>query len=239
MRAFDTVWRACVSFYREMFTLIGVNIFWWLTGGVFFAAAVLLAWSGVVTGNIWVFVAAPLLAIPAGPAQAALADVARPTARDLRVNTSFYWEGFRPYGRLALLTSATSLVILSLLLLNLWFYWTRGGILQIFSFLWLYLVILWFGAQLYLYPVLVGLKQPTLGNILRTTAVVTLANPIYTTILSGLAVFLTGLSIVLAILLPLAWPAVIMLLGEHSFMLFMERMGITPGETTADRQDKI
>jgi uncharacterized membrane protein YesL len=224
VRAFTTAWRAITSFYAELFTLVTVNVFWWVTGGVFVGLALFLAWSGAVNGVLWILWAAPLAAIPAGPAAAALAHVARPAARDLRVVHSFYWEGLRTYWRSALAVSAASMVILTLLLVNFWFYWNTGGMLQIFAILWLYLIILWLGALTYVYPVLVGLREPSLVNVLRTTAVLALANPLYTAVLAVLALALAGVSLALAILLPLALPAVLALLGEHSFLLFTERL---------------
>ncbi|HEX9117504.1 MAG TPA: DUF624 domain-containing protein [Anaerolineae bacterium] len=237
MRAFTTAWRAMASYYGELFTLLGINVLWWITGGIFIGLAALLAWSGFVTGSLWVFLVAPLAAIPAGPASAALANVTRPVARELRVNSSFYWEGFRTYWRTALIAGAISMALLVVLLLNLWFYWNRSGVLQLVAFFWLYLVLLWLSAQIYLYPVIVGLKEPTLKNILRTTVVVALANPFYTAVLALLALMLTALSVGLPILLPFAWPSVMLLLGEHSMIVFVERLGGSPQESKEGHTD--
>ncbi len=227
MRAFRTVWQALLSFYNELLFLVVISLLWWLTGGIFVGLAVLIAWAGLQTGTASWF--APLVAIPAGPAFAALANVARPVARDRHVDRSFYWDGLRTFWRQALAAMAAGMAVLSLLLLNVQFYTTQPGLpLRIFAIFWMYLIVLDLGAQLYLLPVLVGLKEPSVRGALKTTAILALANPVYTAVLALLAVLLTGLSAVLAVLLLLAWPAVIALLGEHALMLFMERSGGSP-----------
>ncbi len=75
MRAFLVVWRSLVSFYNELFLLLGVNLLWWLTGGFLVGLMAILAWFMLQIGGPWWL--APLLAIPAGPATAALANVMR------------------------------------------------------------------------------------------------------------------------------------------------------------------
>ncbi|MCX6031385.1 MAG: DUF624 domain-containing protein [Chloroflexi bacterium] len=225
MRAFVVAWRAIVSFYNELFFLIGMSLLWWLTGGIFVAAALVLGWPLAMVGGPWWL--APLLAIPAGPATAALTHVARRVAREERVDRSFFWEGFRLYWRKALALNAISMVILALLCLNLLFYARlTSSFLQALSFLWLYLIVFWLSAQLYLFPMLIALKEPRIWAALRTTAVIAFANPIFSILLLILALALTALCVVLAILVPLAWPALMVLLGEHALKLLLERAGI-------------
>jgi uncharacterized membrane protein YesL len=222
------VWKAGVSFYQEMFLFVGLSLLWWITGGFMVAAMVVLGAPLLSMGGpFWL---APLLAIPAGPASAAMANAARRAARELHVDRSFYWEGFKTYWRQALALSAISMGILALMLLNFLFYLNLpAGLVRILAILWAYLILFWISVQIYLYPVLVGLKEPTLWGALRTATVLTFANPLFSILLLVLAIVLTALSIVIPILLLFAWPAVIILLGEHALLVFMERLG--PGET--------
>ena len=232
MRAFLVAIRAVVTFYNDLFLLVGMSVLWWLTGGIFVAAVVVLGWPMLeINGPWWLM---PLLAIPAGPATAGLANVARRSARELHVNRSFFFDGLRTYWRQALALSAISMGGLSLLLLNLLFYLTRmSGLLQMVAILWLYLIILWMSMQVYLYPVLVGLEEPSVWAALRTSLVLVLANPLFSIILVLLAILLTGISIVLAILLLFAWPALVVLLGEHALKLLVERAQASkPGQGT-------
>jgi hypothetical protein len=222
MKAFAVAWRALVGYYNDLFFLAGMSLLWWASGGVFAGAAFGAAWILLRSSGPWWLM--PLLAIPAGPASAALAHVARRSARDLHVDRSFYVEGLRIYWRQALALSAISMVILSLLLLNVVFYSSQTTALPwILTLLWVYLSVLWVGVQLYLHPVLVGLQVPTVSGALRMAAAMTLASPFFSLVLLILAAFLTGISVVLAVTLFVAWPAVMTLLGEHSVKLFVEQ----------------
>ena len=222
MKAFSVAWRALVSYTNDLFFLAGMSLLWWATGGVFAGAAIGTGWILLRSNGPWWL--APLLAIPIGPASAALANAARRSARDLHVDRTFYLEGLRSYWRQALALSAISMAILSLLLLNMTFYSSRTTtLLWILTFLWVYLSVFWIGVQLYLYPVLVGLQAPTISGTLRMAAAMALANPFFSLLLLVLAAILTGISVALAVTMFAAWPAVMTLLGEHSVKLFVER----------------
>jgi uncharacterized membrane protein YesL len=175
MRALSVTWRTIVSLYNELFLFIGLCLLWWLTGGFMVAAMVIFGLPFLqVGGPVWLV---PLVAIPAGPATAALANAARRAARDIHVDRSFFWDGWKQYWKRALALNAISMVIFSLLILNLFFYLGRAGLVQALAFLWAYLLVFWFSVQLYLFPVLIGLKEPTVLGALRTAVVFGLAKP--------------------------------------------------------------
>jgi hypothetical protein len=222
VKAFSVAWRALGSFYNDLFFLAGMSLLWWVTGGVFAGAAIAVWWILLGADGPWWL--APLLAIPSGPASAAIANVARASARDLHVDRSAYLEGLRLYWRRALALSAISLTVMSLLLLNVIFYSARTAtVLWLLTFLWAYLSVFWIGAQMYLYAILVGLEAPSVSGALRMAAGMVLANPFFSIVLLVLASILSGLGIALAITLFAAWPAVMALLGEHSVKLFVEQ----------------
>lgn len=222
LKAFSISWQALVSYYNELFSLIGMSLLWWATGGLFAGVALGAAWILITAGGPWWL--APLLAIPAGPASAAMANVARRVARDLHADRTVYLEGLRCHWRQALALSAISMAVLSLLLLNIVFYASRNSaLLWALAFFWGYLSVFWVGVQLYLYPVLVGMEAPSVSGALRMAAAMALASPIYSLLLLAMAAVLTGISVVLAVTLFVAWPAVMILLGEHSVRLFVER----------------
>ncbi len=227
MRAFLVTWRAIRSYYEDLFLLVGMSGLWWIVGGFFVGGAVVLGWPVLqVGGPWWLMPLAPLLAIPAGPATAALANVVRRAAREQHVDRSYFWEGLRTYWRRALALSAISMTVLSLLLLNLLFYLAQpNALLRATVVLWLYLVVAWLSAQIYLYPVLIGLEQPTVLDALRISIMLVFANPFFSIVLVVLAIALTALSVGLAILLLLAWPALMLLMGEHASKLMVERIG--------------
>jgi uncharacterized membrane protein YesL len=221
LKAFSVAWRALVSFYNDFFFLAGMSLLWWATGGVLAGAALGAGWMLLRSGGPWWL--APLLAIPAGPASAAMANVARRAARDLHVDRTDYLEGLRRYWRQALALSAISMAILALLLLNIVFYASRGSALLVaLAFFWGYLTVFWMGVLLYLYPVLVGLDAPTISGALRIAVAMAFAKPIFSLVLLILAAVLTGISVVLAVTLFAAWPAVMVLLGEHSVSFLVQ-----------------
>jgi uncharacterized membrane protein YesL len=234
MRAFTVAFRALVSYYNELFLMLAASLLWWVTGGVFAGLALAMAWTALgITGQanlplqdatnpFWLM---PLLAIPAGPATAGLAYLARPVARDLHADRSMFFEGFRTYWKQALALSAIAMVVLALLLLNLFFYVSRESpFFQAFSLFWALLTVFWLSVGLYLYPVLVGLKEPGVVATLKTSVAVAFANPVFSLLLVVIAVLLSVVSVFVAILLLLAWPAVIALLGEHGLKLLVERV---------------
>lgn len=234
MRAFTVAFRAIVSFYNELFLLVSVSLLWWITGGIFAGLALLLGWAAMsfaaresmpfldASNPFWLL---PLLAILAGPASAALANVARPAARDLHADRSMFFDGFRLYWKQALALAAIGMGALSLLILNLLFYLSRPSpFFQAFSLFWAYLIVFWLGVCLYMFPVLTGLKEPGVAATLKTAIGITFTNPLYSLLLVVIAGALTALSVVLAIFLLLAWPAVIMLMGEHGLKLVVERV---------------
>ena len=236
MRAFLVAGRAIISFYNDLFLLIGMSLLWWVTGGIFVGLAFLLIYTGLSMATrqsdpLLVllnplsnpFLIAPLLAIPAAPATAALANVTRQSARDLRADRSFYFDAFRIYWKKALGIGAISAVVLSLLMMNLLFYLSRTGtFLQVLAFLWAYLVVFWAGVMVYQFPVLIGLVEPTVWSAVRTSVAMAFANPLFSIFIVVIACALTVLSGAIPILMLLAWPAVVSLLGEHSLKLFVE-----------------
>lgn len=225
MRAFVVAWRAIIALYNELFFLLGINLLWWVTGGIFVAAAALWGWSLLSLGGPWWI--APLVALPAGPATAALAVVTRRCARELHVDRSYYFLGLKTFWRQALALSAIGTVGLTLFGLNLIFYFAQQNpLLQALAVLWAYLSLLWLSVQLYVYPILVSMERPAVLAALRLGVAAALANPLFSFMLIAIAGALTVLSILLPILLPLVWPALISLLGVQSLRLFLQRAGV-------------
>lgn len=225
MRAFIVAWRAAIALYDELFFLVGINLLWWATGGIFVAGAALLGWLLLETGGPWWI--APLAALPAGPAIAALAVVARRCAREIHVDRSYYFNGLKAFWRQALALSALGTVGLALLAFNMIFYFLQqNSLLQLLAILWAYLALLWLSAQLYAYPILVSMDRPRLLTALRLAVAAAFANPLFSLLLAVIAGALTALSILIPILLLLAWPALMSLLGVQALRLFLQRAGI-------------
>ena len=153
--------------------------------------------------------------------------MARRCAADLRVTRTFYLDGLRTYWRPALGLSAIGMAVLALLLMNITFYASRpNGFMQGLTLIWGYLLVFWLSVQLYAYPVLVRMEKPRALGALRTAVLGALANPLFSIVLVLIAAIFTVLGLLTIIFFFLIWPALMALLGEHSFRLFLARAGV-------------
>lgn len=224
MKAFTVAWRALADFYESLFFLVGISLLWWVTGGVF---AGLAAVSGIVlvrtAGPWWV---APIMAIPAGPAIVALAEVARRCARGKPVDRHDYLATLRTEWRRGLLLGAISMVVAALLLLNIIFYSELASTtFRTIAIIWGYLLVAWLAMQFYLYAIYVSLEQTSIRASLRMAAMCVFANPFFSALLLVAAGVLTAICTALPILLVIAWPALMSLLGAHALELLLQRAG--------------
>jgi len=225
MRAFLVAGWALRTFLSELLFLVAMSLLWFVTGGVALIVAVLFGWPMAMMGGPWWL--APLLAIPIGPATAALAVTARRCASDLRVDRTFYLNGLRTYWRPALGLSAIGMIVLALLLMNITFYVSRpSGFVQGLTLIWGYVLVFWLSVQVYAYPILVRMAKPAALGALRTAILGAFANPIFSIILLLIAAVFTGLGLLTIIFFFLVWPALMALLGEHAFRLFLARAGV-------------
>lgn len=232
MKAFTVAWRTFVSFYNELFFLIGMSLLWWITGGVFVGLACALGWATFISVGPWStgllrLWLAPVVAIPAGPAIMALAAVSRRSARDRRVDRSDYFEAFKAHWKQGLALNAIGMVVLALLLLNLVFYLNQPNpVLRMLSMMWVYLILFWLSIQFYVYPFFMALEKPVVLGSLRMAGVSAFANPLFSILLLVCAGAVTAVSLMLAVPILIAWPVLMALLGEHSLRLFLQRAGV-------------
>jgi hypothetical protein len=225
MRAFLVAGWALRTFLSELLFLVGMSLLWFVTGGVALIVAVLLAWPMAMTDGPWWL--APLLVIPIGPATAALAVTTRRCASDLRVDRTFYFDSLRTYWRPALRLSAIGMAVLALLLMNITFYASRpSGFVQGLTLIWGYVLVFWLSVQFYAYPILVRMEKPAALGALRTAILGAFANPLFSIMLLLIAGVFTVLGLLTIIFFFLVWPALMALLGEHAFRLFLARAGV-------------
>lgn len=225
MRAFVVAGQALASLYNDLFVFVAMSLWWWVTGGIFVALAAVAALVLFVGGGPWWL--APVLAIPAGPAMLALASVTRQTVRGRAADRRDYFDALKRDWKAGLALSALGMVVLSLLLLNGVFYaFQTNTVLRLFSLVWIYLVLFWSGMQFYVYPFYLALEEPSLRQSLRMSALAALANPFFSFLLLVVALLATAASVVLAVLLVIAWPALMSLLGEQALRLLLQRAGV-------------
>jgi len=233
MRAFLVTWRSLVSIYNELFLLVGMNLLWWLCGGFLTVAPALAAYTVLsLTASsgepLWLapVIIGLVIAIPAGPATAALANVTHRAARELHVDRSFFTDGLREYWRKALGVSALLALVNTILILNLVFYISQvGSLIQGLALLFIVLLLYWASVQVYVFPILVGMKEPSVLGAIKMALMMAFANPLFSALVVVIAALLTGISVVLAILVLILWPTVVLMMGAHSLKLVVEMAG--------------
>jgi uncharacterized membrane protein YesL len=166
----------------------------------------LAALAGSFTGSwpILLLTATLLIAILPSPATAGLQNLAHGFAHSVPlIGVSDIRAGYRAYGVLAfkvwLLSIAGTIVILG----NMAFYLTLSGtVAAVLRVLWLYIVVIWLGAQLYVYPLLVEQRDKRVVLIFRNAILMSCMRPIFTAIVGIVWVlvvavtFATGLAAV-------------------------------------------
>jgi uncharacterized membrane protein YesL len=208
-----------------MFVFIGMSLLWWVTGGIFVGIAAAIGVTLFVAGGPWWI--APLIAIPAGPAIMALAAAIRQTTRGRAADRRDYFDAFRRNWKAGLALNVLGMVVFSLLLLNLIFYaFQTNAMLRLLSILWAYLVLFWSSIQFYMYPFYLALEKPSLWHSLRMAALGSFANPLFSMLLLLVAFGLTAISVALVVVVLIAWPALMALLGDHALRLMLARAGV-------------
>ncbi len=173
--------------------------------------ALRVLWKGIVQFErySWLYVSANivsiLLSIPIITAPAAYAGLSylSHTAQTTATATfSDFWTGFRLYFWRGLIAGLANVVVLGMLWVNLIGYQTRTDpLFVVLRTLWILILFVWLGMQLYLWPMLEEMRHPTLYGGLRNAGVLILQNPGFTlALLAGV-----GILIVLSTMLIVPW----------------------------------
>jgi uncharacterized membrane protein YesL len=150
---------------------------------------------------LWFVLSLPLITAPA--AWAGLVNMSRKAYMQPTADLHDFWEGFREnLGRGAVMAVA-NLLFIGINVVNLLAYREQNTPAAVaLRGVWLLALIAWAAVQMYLWPLLYELQQPSLLGALRNAAVMALLNPVYTlTLLIGVA--LVGL---VSAVLVAAWP---------------------------------
>ena len=103
----------------------------------------------------------PLLMVLAGPATAAIYSVMHEFVRGELLEPSRFGSAFRRYFWSGWGLAASNVAAGTLLLLNAWFYLAVGiPVIGLLAIVFLYLFVVWFALQPYLFPLLVEFDQP-------------------------------------------------------------------------------
>jgi uncharacterized membrane protein YesL len=184
------------DFYEEMFLFVPLNLLWWLT---------------------------LVLVVPLAPATAGLCQLSYRIAHEQRVDSSFFKDAFKAFFWSSLRVGVLNIVILITFVVNLWFYSQIEGWMRFITIIWIYGVILWVAAQIYLFPLLFEQKEPKALMVIRNAAVLVLAQPLFTLIVLILALVLTAICFALPVLAVLIWPGLMSLIGSRALADILEQ----------------
>ncbi|NOZ29224.1 MAG: hypothetical protein GXP39_14405 [Chloroflexi bacterium] len=220
MRSLRTVARSIRDFYDEMFLFVPLSVVWWLPVILVTVLVIPLARSL----EWWLIL--PLLVIaviPVAPLTAGLCYVGYRIAHELRVDFGFFKEAVREYFLPSLRLGILDLVIVVTVVINLFFYSRFANWLRLITIIWIYVLILWAVAQLYLFPLLFEQREPKALSAVRNAAILALAQPLFTLGVFLLALILTILCAILPVLLILVWPGLMALIATRALASVLEQ----------------
>ena len=198
MQAFHVVWRAIRDLYDDLFVFVPLSLLWWLCF---------------------------LVIIPLPPAVAGLVYLANEIAHERRIEWRMAVEGARLFFWRSWVVFLVSVLGFLVVGMNIWFYLNQfTGLPQYLTILWLYLLIIWSAAQIYVYPLLIAMEKPRVLLIFRNALLLTLANPLFTVLLLVLFLALTVVSVAFPLLLILVLPGLLSLVSTRALVYLVERV---------------
>jgi hypothetical protein len=121
-----------------------------------------------------------VVAILPNPAAAGLHFLAREYAHTEPVYAREQWDALRRYGVIALKAWLLSVPITAVLMLNTVFYASaRFPLSGLLAVLWLYVLLTWFAAHLYVYPLIIEQEVKGILVIYRNALLMTVSRPLF------------------------------------------------------------
>ncbi len=170
----------------------------------------------VLLSTVWVLAQVTVALGP--PVTAALFHVAHEQAHDRLPSWQKFKDGFTLYWRRGWIVGVVYDLVLIVTLVDLWFYVRHfQGTWKYLFFLWVYVLIIWMGASLYIWPMVVGMEEFSIVTVLQNALLLTLGFPLYTFFLVLVMVIVGAIGVVLPIIGIMAFPAWAALVSEWAF----------------------
>lgn len=152
-------------------------------------------------GNIaWLLLS--LLIVTAPAAWAGLTRLGYHMHRHPTAEFDQFWQGFRANLRLTLLLAIIGFILVFINVSNLFVYrFATGWEATALRAFWIAALLIWFAPQLYVFPILHAMEQPSLRGAYRNAFVMMLLNPLFTLGVWAVA----ALVIAFSVLFPIAW----------------------------------
>jgi uncharacterized membrane protein YesL len=188
-------WAAIKDLFEEFLLLIICNLIWaFMSLPLLGLALTMIEPLGLVPAIITSLIGG----VPAGVASVGLAFVAHRVSDGRAIKLGHFFEGMRTYWRPGALLGVLWLFGLAVILVDLGFYGSMGNLLgSLMVGLWFYALLIWLGALIYAFPLLLLQDKPNLRIMARNALLMTLGRPLFTLATLILMSFIAGLSSVL------------------------------------------
>lgn len=194
--AFRTTLVALRDVWDEMFTLLLYNLLWTLS-------------------------IVPIVTLPA--TTGALFYMTHKIAEGRVVGFEDFKRGFRVYFRQSSILGGLNLIVFLLLLANYSFYSHYPGLVfRLIQILYVYLFFVWLVTQLYIFPILLEQKTPSLRTAIRNAFVLILKHPLYSVLIGVMALVLVAVCVVLTLPAFLLMASILALLGNRAVLTLLE-----------------
>jgi uncharacterized membrane protein YesL len=214
MDAVRVTWQSLKDLWEELVLLIMMNILWSLVAVLALAPLLLLGGSDPIPGLALSSVLFWLLPIVTG----ALCFVTNQVVRGNAIGWGTFATGLRRYWLKSLSVAVISLVVLSLVAVNIQFYalvlqgtWTNFAVS-----IWIVIGIYWLIVQVYWFPMLLELENEKVFLSLRNALTLPLVTPGFSVTILLLLIVLAVLCIVLTVPLPLFMAALFLLISNRA-----------------------
>lgn len=201
--ALDVFWETVRDWYNGMVGLAAINF-------------------------VWLMLSLTVILLP--PATAGLAVITHSLAHGTGAHFSDFWPGMRRYAWLSYRWALANAAVVAIVAVCFTFYGAAGSVLGVLlQTLFASAGLVWLATQFYVWPFLMEQEDKRLRLALKNALFLTLANPVYTFILLGIAVL--GLVISAITVLPIAVFATsfISLLGSRAVLERLTTYGKLPG----------
>ena len=157
-------------------------------------------WIYIWANLFWVALSLPIVTAPA--AWAGLCHFSYHALRQPTSSFSTIWDGFRIHWKGGIFVALLGIGLVIATFINLLGFNQEPSVAAaVLRMIWFFVLIAWFGIQLYAFPLLPAMKEPALAGGYRNAGVMFLRHPFYTL---GLWLFCTPI-IIISFILPAAW----------------------------------
>ena len=232
-KALTIVWRSIVDVYNELFTMLGMNIVWFLLSMLLLVVlgfpVTLIANTFAPEAGLGFWPLLPLtvlLIIGPNPFAAGLHCYASQLVHDERVEFSLFWAGLRTYWKRSTLLCLIGVLATFILMGNIGFYMSRGSqVLTIVGIVFIYLLYFWLSLQIYVQPLLVEQENKSLQLIYRNAAVLAAGSPFVTFVLMIFIGLFVVLGFVLPIIAAILLGALVAVISTRATITLLEQYG--------------